>query len=118
MHLKCAVESAKNSTDNRYKNVTPLVPRYLRFTVDERIDAEGKVVKKLLEAELLPVIRKIKRARVQSVAVCFMHSYKNQSNEQMAVKYLRKNLPGVFVTASFEVLPSIRFYERVSSTGR
>lgn len=102
--------------NNHYKNVTPLAPRYLRFTVDERIDAEGKVLKKYKEKELLPIINKIKEENVESVAVCFMNSYKNPSHEKQVIKFLRKNLPGIFVTASFEVLPSIRFYERVSTT--
>jgi len=102
--------------NNHYKNVVPLAPRYLRFTVDERIDSEGKVLKKFKEKELLPIIKKIKEEKVESVAICFMNSYKNSSHEKQAVKFLRKNLPGVFVTASFEVLPSIRFYERVSTT--
>jgi len=102
--------------NNHYRNVTPLAPRYLRFTVDERIDSEGKVLKKFKEKELLPIIKKIKEENVESVAVCFMNSYKNSSHEKQAVKFLRKNLPGIFVTASFEVLPSIRFYERVSTT--
>jgi len=102
--------------NNHYRNVTPLIPRYLRFTVDERIDAEGKVVKKFKEKELLPIIKKIQEEKVESVCICFMNSFKNNSHEKQAVKFLRKNLKGIFVTASFEVLPSIRFYERVSTT--
>ncbi|HLG35749.1 MAG TPA: hydantoinase/oxoprolinase family protein [Bacteroidia bacterium] len=102
--------------NNHYRNVTPLAPRYLRFTVDERIDSEGKVLKKFKEKELLPIIKKIRDENVESLAVCFMNSYKNSSHEKQAVKFLRKNLPRIFVTASFEVLPSIRFYERVSTT--
>ena len=116
--------------NNHYKNVTPLAPRYLRFTIDERIDAEGKVLKKFNEKDLLPIIKKIKEENVESVAICFMNSYKNATHEKQALKFLRKHLAPspkeragvrsgageIFVTASFEVLPSIRFYERVSTT--
>lgn len=102
--------------NNHYRNVTPLIPRYLRFTVRERIDAEGKVVKKLDEKQLLTIVKKLKADNVESVCVCFMNSYRNNSHEQKAVKFLRKHLAGVFITASFEVLPSIRFYERISTT--
>ncbi len=102
--------------NNHYKNVLPLVPRYLRLTVDERIDAEGKILKSFKEKELLPIIKKIKEEKAESVAVCFMNSYKNPTHEKQALKFLRKNLKGIFITASFEVLPSIRFYERVSTT--
>ncbi|OFY87880.1 MAG: 5-oxoprolinase [Bacteroidetes bacterium RIFCSPLOWO2_12_FULL_35_15] len=102
--------------NNHYKNVTPLAPRYLRFTIDERIDAEGKVLNKFDEKELLSIIKKIKEEKVESVAICFLNSFKNDIHERKAVRFLRKALPGIFVTASFEVLPSIRFYERVSTT--
>ncbi len=102
--------------NNHYRNVAPLAPRYLRFTVDERIDAEGKVLKRFDEKDLAPIIKKIRDEQVESVAVCFMNSYKNSAHEKQALRFLRKNLKGIFVTASFEVLPSIRFYERVSTT--
>ncbi|HEY4797665.1 MAG TPA: hydantoinase/oxoprolinase family protein [Bacteroidia bacterium] len=102
--------------NNHYRNVAPLVPRYLRFTVDERVDAEGKVLKKLKEKELLSIVKKIQEEKAESVAVCFMNSFKNSVHEKQAVKFLRKHLNGVFITASCEVLPSIRFYERISTT--
>ncbi|NUM51902.1 MAG: hydantoinase/oxoprolinase family protein [Flavobacteriales bacterium] len=102
--------------NNRYQNVTPLAPRYLRFTIDERIDAEGNVYKKINEKELLPIVKKIKQEKVEAVAICFMNSFKNNIHEKKTLSFLKKNLPGVFITASYEVLPSIRFYERVSTT--
>ena len=71
--------------NNHYRNVTPLAPRYLRFTVDERMDSEGKVLKKFDEKELLPIIKKIKDENVESVAVCFMNSYKNANHEKKAI---------------------------------
>jgi N-methylhydantoinase A len=102
--------------NNHYRNVEPLAPRYLRFTVDERVDAEGKILKKINEKELLSIVKKLKDENVESVAVCFMNSFKNAVHEKQAVNFLRKHLKGIFITASFEVLPSIRFYERVSTT--
>ncbi len=102
--------------NNHFKNVTPLVERYLRFTVDERIDSNGVVLKKISEKELLLIVKKIKDEQVESIAICFINSFKNPSHEMQAVKFLRDKLHGVFITASFEVLPSIRFYERVSTT--
>ncbi|MDP1728316.1 MAG: hydantoinase/oxoprolinase family protein [Bacteroidota bacterium] len=102
--------------NNHYKNVVPLVPRYLRFTINERIGSEGNIISKLKVKDLLPLIQKIIEEKVESVAICFMNSYKNPIHEKQALTFLRKKLPGVFVTASFEVLPSIRFYERISTT--
>lgn len=102
--------------DNRYKNVTPLVPRYLRYTIDERIDAEGNILNSVNYSELDDIISKIKEEEVQAIAVCFMNSYLNSENEKLATDYLREKLPEIYMSASYEVLPSVRFYERVSTT--
>jgi len=102
--------------DNHYKNVTPLVPRYLRYTIDERIDAKGNILKEVNYAELDAIIAKLKEEQVQAVAICFMNSYLNSENEKTATEYLRNALPDIFISSSYEVLPSVRFYERVSTT--
>jgi len=102
--------------NNHYQNVTPLVPRYLRLTIDERIDADGNVETPVNESELEDIIEKLKSERVESVAVCLMNSYLNDSHEKQVTEYLRSQLTDVYITASCEVLPSIRFYERVSTT--
>ena len=62
------------------------------------------------------IIKSIKEQEVQAVAVCLMNSYLNNEHEKIVVGHLRNSLPGLFICASFEVLPSIRFYERVSTT--
>jgi N-methylhydantoinase A len=102
--------------NNHYQNVTPLVPRYLRLTIDERIDADGNVGTPVNESELEDIIEKLKSERVESVAVCLMNSYLNDTHEKQVTEYFRSQLTDVYITASCEVLPSIRFYERVSTT--
>ncbi len=102
--------------NNHYQNVTPLVPRYLRFTVDERIDAKGNSISDVNTNELDKIITKIKEEDVKAVALCFMNSYLNNEHEKQATAYLRERLPQLFISASYEVLPSVRFYERVSTT--
>ena len=102
--------------NNHYQNVTPLVPRYLRLTIDERIDADGNVETPVNESELEDIIEKLKSERVESVAVCLMNSYLNDTHEKQVTEYFRSQLTDVYITASCEVLPSIRFYERVSTT--
>ena len=102
--------------NNHYRNVIPLVPRYLRLTVDERIDAQGNVVTPFNETELIPIIDFLKKEKVEAVAICFMNAFKNCIHEEKAAQFLRKHLPSCFITSSTEVLPSIRFYERVSTT--
>jgi N-methylhydantoinase A len=107
--------------NNRYVNVPPLAPRHLRFTVDERTESNGNVIKALDVADLEPIVAAIRKQKVEAVAICFMHAYRNADNERKAVEYLRAQWPEghadtPFITASHEVLPSIRFYERVSTT--
>jgi N-methylhydantoinase A len=102
--------------NNHYRNVEPLVPRCLRFTLDERVDADGNILKAVEIAELDQIIDKLKRDKVKAVAICFLNSYLNSENEKTATLYLREALPDVFISASYEVLPSVRFYERVSTT--
>ncbi|NQU05120.1 MAG: hydantoinase/oxoprolinase family protein [Calditrichaeota bacterium] len=102
--------------NNHYRNVIPLVPRYLRLTVNERIDSRGEILTALDESDLLPAIELIKEENVEAVAVCYMNAYKNNIHEEQTVKFLKAHLPSHFITSSTEVLPSIRFYERVSTT--
>ncbi len=102
--------------NNHYRNVVPLVPRYLRLTVDERIDAQGEIIAPLDESELVPMVEFLKEERVEAVAVCFMNAFKNSIHEERVARYLKQHLPSCFITSSTEVLPSIRFYDRVSTT--
>ena len=102
--------------NNHYRNVQPLVPRYLRLTVDERIDTEGKILKGIEEADLENVATILKKENVEAISICFMNSFINSAHEEKALSYMKKEFPDTFITASKDVLPSIRFYERVSTT--
>ena len=102
--------------NNHYRNVTPIVPRQFRFTVDERIDAQGNIVQPFNPSELDHIIDVIKKEKIEALAICFMNSYLNNVHEKQATEYLKEKLPDVFISASYEVLPSVRFYERVSTT--
>jgi len=102
--------------NNHYLNVKPLVTRHLRLCLNERIDATGQVLVAVDLKELDAIIAKIKTEKVEAVAICLMNSYLNNEHEKEVTQYLRDALPGLFICASFEVLPSIRFYERVSTT--
>jgi len=102
--------------NNHYRNVSPIVPRSLRFTIDERMDANGNLLTTVKNEELDEIIAIIKKEDVKAVAVCFMNSYQNNENEKLATEYLRNVLPDVLICGSYEVLPSVRFYKRVSTT--
>jgi len=94
----------------------PLVPRELRFGVRERLKANGNIAIALDDQSLGDAIAAIKRAGATSVAVCFLHSYLNPIHEIAAVERLARELPGVSVSRSSDVLPQIKEYERVSTT--
>jgi N-methylhydantoinase A len=94
----------------------PLVPRELRFGVHERLKANGNIAIALDDQSLGDAIAAVKRAGATSVAVCFLHSYLNPIHEIAAVERLARELPGVSVSRSSDVLPQIKEYERVSTT--
>ena len=92
----------------------PLVPQRLRFEVDERIAADGAVVAPLNLEQLEAVLDRIERTRVRSVAICFLFSFINPEHEAQAAERARER--GFSVSASYEVLPQHREFERMSTT--
>ncbi len=102
--------------NNRYTNVEPLVERYLRIGVEGRLDRNGKEVAPLNLDEVRAAVKLFKEEEVKAVAICFMNSFANPEQEQAAADLVRKEMPEAYLTVSSDLLPSIRFYERVSST--
>ena len=100
-----------------YKDVArPYIPRRDRLPVTERVDAAGAVVTKLDEAEALELARILRRRQVAAVAVCFMNAFVNGENERAMRDILVRELPGVPISISSEVLPEIFEHERFSTT--
>ena len=102
--------------DNKYTAPHPLVPRYLRCTVAERVTAAGEVLTPLSLEEVREACALFEREQVEAIAIAFMHSYKNPQHEQQAAALVRELMPWAFVTASHEILPAIRLYDRASTT--
>lgn len=94
----------------------PLVPRYLRLPVEERTLYTGEILKPMKEEDIYNAIRKFKEEKVEAVAICFLHSYINPAHEKRALEICRREMNGAYVTASHEVLPVYREYERFSTT--
>jgi N-methylhydantoinase A len=93
----------------------PLVPRELRIEVDERVDANGVVVRALDEDGVRAAWRELEAAGVDSVAVVFLFSFENPAHEQRARDILLEaGAPRVFLSS--DVLPAYREYERTSTT--
>ncbi len=105
-----------NRYDLRSPPPEPLVPRELRFGVRERLKPNGEVTTSLDEQSLDQAIAAIRKAGVTSVAICFLHSYRNPAHEIAASERIARKLPEVAVSRSSDVLPQIKEYERVSTT--
>mgnify|MGYP001029065140 FL=1 len=95
---------------------TPLVPRYLRKEVRERVNVDGVAVVPLDEGGVRDAAAALGEEGVESVAVCFLHSYLNPEHERQAAAIIREVLPGVSISLSHEVNPEYREYERTSTT--
>jgi N-methylhydantoinase A len=94
----------------------PLVPRYLRTEVDERITSDGRVLRELDLEEVRHRLSQMKKGGVESLAVCLINSYENPVHEKAIRDFIQAEAPDLFLSISFEVLPQIREYERTSTT--
>ncbi|MBI4317161.1 MAG: hydantoinase/oxoprolinase family protein [Chloroflexi bacterium] len=102
--------------DNKYPHPKPLVPRRLRLPVRERVSDRGEVLAPVPEEDIQAAAARFRAHGVQAVAVCLLNSYANTQNEVVAAALLAREMPDAYVTVSTELLPEIRFYERVSTT--
>ena len=94
---------------------TPLIEPELRFEAAERVGPQG-VIEPLGEAEPGRLAELVRDSGAEAVAICLLFSYLDPTHEQRIAEHLRSELPGVHVSASHEVLPRFREYERCSTT--
>jgi len=94
----------------------PLVPRHRRLEVDERLRADGTVLRPLNREQARGVVRQLCEMGVESIAVCLLHSFENPVHERALKQIIQEEAPGVSVSISYEVLPQIREFERTSTT--
>ena len=94
----------------------PLVPRALRFPVNERTRADGSVLRRVASEEIAAIAAGLKQEGVESIAICFLHAFTNSANEQQAARLLAEHLPHIPVSLSSDVLPQIKEFERSSTT--
>lgn len=99
-----------------YKKPEPLVPRYLRREVRERVDADGTVVEELHEEDLEDIASLFRAEGVRSVALCLYNSYANHSNEEKCASKIQKLLPQTYLSTSMALGSEWREYERTNTT--
>jgi N-methylhydantoinase A len=93
----------------------PIARRRHRLTVKERTNPDGTIQTPLNEREVRAAVRKLKKANVDSVAVCLLFSFKNPKHEKMVAKIVKEEFPEAYLSVSSEVIPQYREYERFST---
>lgn len=96
----------------RPHEVRPIIDRHRRRTVPERVRADGETVIALDEANLLTEVEALVADGCESIAVCFLHSYKHPGNEERAAALIREHFPQLSVSTSADVAPFPREYNR------
>lgn len=94
----------------------PLVPRHLRFDVPERILSDGTILEEIDAEYVERLTKELAENGIEAVAISFINSYANPTNEQAAREAVLRVAPETRVSISSEVAPEIREYERTSAT--
>ena len=94
----------------------PLLPRNFRYTIDERMQADGQVLKALHRSDIEALVAEIRVAGFESVAVGLLHSYVNDAHERLIAEVLAERMPQAMVSLSSQVSPQMREYERFNTT--
>ena len=102
--------------DWRIRRSDPLVPRRLRFEAQERVLHTGEALTPLESDALEGIVKRLREAHVDAVAVCLLHSYANPVHERAIGDAIRRELPDIPVSLSHEILPEFKEYERMSTT--
>ncbi len=98
------------------KRPEPFIPRHLRFEVSERTLYTGEILKPLDEDQARAIAERLKTMGIKGVAVCLLHSYANPAHEKRIKEIFKQFHPEAVVSASHEILPEFREYERMSTT--
>src|SRR5713101_5477728 len=114
------IEMREGLKDDRYNLRMPppeqLVPRQLRLGGRERMSTDGRIETPLDPASLDDAIAVLRQDRVEAVAVCYLHAWRDPAHEAATREALHRALPEAYVSLSSEVLPQIKEFERVSTT--
>jgi N-methylhydantoinase A len=94
----------------------PLVPRYLRFDVPERIGADGSVLQPLDEAFVTRLVAELRDKGITAIAVSYLNSFRNPAHERRTLELINKVAPEIRVSLSSDVVAEIREFQRTSTT--
>lgn len=102
--------------DLHARKTEPLIPRWLRREAKERTLYDGTILVSLDTRELKETVSDLMAQGVESIAVCFLHSYANGENERLALEAIREVAPELPVSVSSAILPEFREFERMNTT--
>jgi len=102
--------------DLQWDKPKALVPRHLRLTINERIGADGTILREVNADQAREIVRRLLNEGVEAIAVCLLNAYANPINEQTVARIIQEMAPRIALSLSSEVDPRIREYERVSTT--
>jgi N-methylhydantoinase A len=94
----------------------PLVPRYLRREVSERVDKDGNITTQIEPADISNAIGIFQQEQVKTISICFIHAYANPVHELKAAEIIRAQYPTASLSISSEVACEVREFERTSTT--
>lgn len=94
----------------------PLVPRYLRRGIVERLKADGSVFTPLDEQQARAELQVLKRCHVEGIAICLLHAYTNGAHELRLRELVREELGDIPCSVSSEISPLAKEYARASTT--
>lgn len=99
-----------------YNKTPPLAPLALTIEAEERIGARGEIVRKLNKARLARDLRALGKKNIEALTVSLVNSFANPEHEKEIARIAAKELPGVSVSLSSEVVPEMQEYERTVTT--
>lgn len=114
--LEMAHEDRFEQYDINIDRPVPLVPRYLRLPVMERMDRDGQIITPLEEQSILDALPILDQHQVTSLAIGYLHGYVNPAHELQTAELLARERPDISISLASEVAPEIREFERLSTT--
>lgn len=109
-------DGTKNELWDAYKDIAPpLIQRRDRYEVTERVDASGTIVTELDKGAARALAKELKAKGYVSIAICFINSYLNASNEDAMAEIVAEAYPDALVTRSAAVLPELFEYPRFNT---
>lgn len=98
-----------------FRRPPPVVPRDLRFEVDERVSAAGLRIREPATSEIDALVPTIRAQSIESIAVCCINAHKNSANERAIAEELARHFPSIPIITSTEVVREPGEFERTST---